>query len=231
MKYIVNISARVVAADNRAAIIYAKTDGLLYKWLKGLFFFAISVSIIMSLLYIGGRASHLYEIKKLGLDVLSSADINSVKSSILTVGICTLVWIIAALLVRFKLEVTSAVITLASGIVSCASLINASQNTAQFNTGINENFWFRHFIPLFIAFFFLVWMVIIKVRQKYLFHRSYTNMVGRIYLQFHTDDLNEEQWNEFLENYDPRAEEEKRRRLKKQGGKYTPIYGDQADKK
>lgn len=230
MKYIKNISNRVYAAEKRAGIVYAKTSGKLYKWLKCLYILSMLVSVVMSLLYIGGRASHLYELKSLKLEILSSADIEKVQTSIITVGICAVVWLVAAIIIKFKAEIISAVLTVAAGIVSCASLISASQNTAQFNEGINDNFWYRHFIPLFVAVLFITWMVIIKLRQEIRFRRAYTNMTNRIYEQFHSEDINEEDWEAFLKNYDPRFEEEKRRRKKKGIEEYKPLVEQEINK-
>lgn len=227
MKYISNIADRVRAAENRAAIIYARTDGKLYKWLRWLYIFSMFISVVMSLLYIGGRASHLHEITSLKLQILSSADIEIVKTSILTIGICTLVWIIAVILLIFKAEIVSCLMTIASGIVSCATLIAASKDTSQFNQGINENFWYRHFIPFILAAFFIIWLLIIKLRAEFNFRRAYINMVNRIYAQYHTEDLSEADWESFLKNYDPRAEEEKRRRAKKGIPEYKPIVENQ----
>ncbi len=223
MKYISNISDRVRFAENRAAVIYAKTDGKLYKWLKILYVLSMLLSVIMSLLYVGARASRLYEIKKLALDILSTENIEKVKTSIITVGICAAVWIIAVIIVKFKAEILSALLTISAGTVSCAFLINASQGTAQFNEGINDNFWYRHFIPFILAVFFIIWMVIIKLRAELKFRRAYLNMVNRIYEQYHNEDLSEDQWESFLKTYDPRAEEEKRRREKKGITEYKSI--------
>lgn len=228
MKYIKNISDRVRAAENRAAVIYAKTDGKLYKWLKRLYVVFLMLSVVTSLLYVGGRWSHIYEKTKLGFDI---PYLSQIKTSILTVGICSLVWIIAALLIKFKGEIISAILTVGAGVVSCAALIDASQNTAQFNEGINDNFWYRHFIPLIIAVFFIVWMIIVKLRAEIKFRRAYINMTNRIYEQFHTEDISESDWEHFLKNYDPRAEEEKRRRMKKGEYKYSPIVAEETEEK
>ena len=229
MKYIKNISDRVRAAEKRAAVFYAKTDGKLYKWLKILYIISILFATTTSLLYVAARASRLQELKKLDIDILSSSDIDKVKSSIITVGICALIWVIAVILIRFKAEIISALLTVSSGVVSCAFLITASQGTIQFNEGINDNFWYRHFIPLILALFFIVWMVIIKLRAEYLFRRAYTNMVNRIYEEYHSEDLGEEQWEEFLNTYDPRAEEEKRKRKKKGILEFTSIVDQNSE--
>ena len=51
-------------------------------------------------------------------------------------------------------------------------------------------------------------------------------MVNRIYEQYGGKELSEAEWEEFLNNYDPRAEEEKRRRNKKKAGEYKNIITD-----
>lgn len=226
MKYIKNIENRVRAAEKRAAVFYAKTDGKLYKWLKILYVISMLFATATSLLYVAARASRLQELNKLNIDILNSSDIEKVKTSIITVGLCSLVWVIAVILIRFKAEVVSALLTLCAGTVSCASLIAASQGTAQFNEGINDNFWYRHFVPLIIAVFFIIWMVILKLRAELLFRRAYTNMVNRIYEEYHCEDLSEEQWENFLSNYDPRAEEEKRKRKKKGISEFSSIIDE-----
>ncbi|MEE0945860.1 MAG: hypothetical protein U0M42_03390 [Acutalibacteraceae bacterium] len=221
MKYVKNIAQRVEKAQERAAVIYAKTDGKLFKWLRILYIIAMSVAILMSALYIGSRASHLYELKALNLEVLSDKDITSTKTSIITVGVVLIFWLISFIFIKLKKEIISLILTLVPGIVSCASLISASQNTSQFNEGITTDFWLRHFIPLLLALLFIVWMVIIKVRAERIFKTAYNNMTARIYELYGADDLSEEQWESFLESYHPRAEEEKRRRQKSKQKEYT----------
>lgn len=220
MKYIENISQRVRKAEERAAIIYAKEDGKLYKWLKALYTLSLSVAILMSLLYIGGRASHIYELTALKLDIISTADIEATKQSILIISIVCVLWLASFIFTKLKKEIVALALTLIPGIVSCATLINTSQNTSEFNTGINIDFWLRHFIPFILAVFFIVWLLIIKIRAQHLFKTAYNNMVNRIYQQYGGNELSEAQWEEFLSNYDPRAEEEKRRRNKKKQEEY-----------
>ncbi len=220
MKYIENISQRVKKAEERAAIIYAKEDGKLYKWIKALYSVSLSVAIIMSLLYIGGRASRIFEVTALNLDVLSTADIEKTKQSIFIIAAVCALWLISFIFIKLKKEIIAFILTLVPGIVSCATLINASQNTSQFNEGINTNFWLRHFIPFILAVFFIVWLLIIKIRAQHLFKTAYNNMVNSIYQQYGGNELSEEEWEEFLSNYDPRAEEEKRKREKKKQAEY-----------
>ena len=129
-------------------------------------------------------------------------------------------WLASFIFTKLKKEIVALALTLIPGIVSCATLINASQNTSEFNTGINIDFWLRHFIPFILAVFFIVWLLIIKIRAQHLFKTAYNNMVNRIYQQYGGNELSEAQWEEFLSNYDPRAEEEKRRRNKKKQEEY-----------
>lgn len=214
-KYIENIAHRVRLADARAAVIYAKTDGKLYKWLKFLYIASMAVNIIMALLYVLSRSSTIDGINATQLEIKNHAILNAVNQSITIMSIVAGVWLIASVLIKFKLEIISALLTISSGVVAFITLHSASKNTAQFNEGVSSAFWFRHFLPIALAVFFIIWMLYIKLREKYRFKIAYNNMVGRIYEQYHTDDLSEEDWEIFLTEYDPRVQEEKRRREKK----------------
>ena len=215
MKYIKNIVDRVHAAEKRAAVIYAKTDGKLYKWLKFLYIVSACFTALMGFFYCISRYFKISELLRLNINIDSFADIRAVKQSIITVLICSAVWIICAVIIKWKQEIISLLLLTASGTVACATLINASKNTAEFNAGINTAFWWRHFVPLLLSLFFIVWMLCIKLRQQYRLKIAYNNMINRIYETYRRDDISEEEWEEFLKNYDPRAEEEKRRRKKK----------------
>ena len=214
-KYIENIARRVKPADQRAAVIYAKTDGKLYKWLKMLYIASMVINILMALLYVLSRSSTIDGIIATQLEIKNQAILNAVNHSIKVMGIVAGVWLIAAVLIKFKLEIISALLTISSGVVAFITLHSASKNTTLFNEGVSSAFWFRHFLPIAIAVFFIIWMLCIKFREQYRFKIAYNNMVGRIYEQYHTDDLSEEDWELFLMEYDPRVQEEKRRREKK----------------
>ena len=215
MKYIKNIVDRVEFAEKRAAVIYAKTNGLLYKWLKILYVLSLCLSALMGFFYCISRYLKISELNRLNIKIESFSDIKSVKQSILTVLICSVLWLVCAVIIKWKQEIVSAVLLISSGSVAVSFLIRASRNTAEFNVGINTAFWWRHFVPLALSLFFIVWMLIIKFRQQYRLKVAYNNMVNRIYTTYRREDINEEEWEEFLKNYDPRAEEEKRRREKK----------------
>lgn len=212
MKYIKNISERVLAAERRAGVVYAKTDGKLYKWTKILFYIALTVSLIMSLLYVLGRIN-------IGYDLLS----NNQKTFVITNAVILLFWIAAMVFTRLKKDLIALILTLFPGIVALLTLQNDSRNTGEFNAGINADFWIRHFVPLFLAVCLIFLATYIRLRESFRFKRAYLNMVNRIYEQYHTEEINEEKWEEFLKDYDPRAEEEKRRRKKKAGEEYKPY--------
>lgn len=229
MKYIKNIVDRVEAAEKRAAIIYAKTDGKLYKWLKWFYVISVCFTALMGFFYCLSRYFKINELDRLNIKIDSFNDINNVKQSIITVLVCSLIWLICAVLIKFRLEIVSLLLLISSGIVACSSLMGASKNTAEFNVGINTAFWWRHFVPLILSLFFIVWMLIIKFRQQHRLKVAYNNMVSRIYETYKRDDINEEEWEEFLKNYDPRAEEEKRRREKKSAKENISILDQKND--
>jgi hypothetical protein len=229
MKYIKNIVDRVEAAEKRAAVFYAKTDGLLYKWLKILYVLSLCLSALMGFFYCLSRHFKISELDRLNIKIESFSDIKAVKSSIITVLICSVFWLICASVIKWKQEIVSAVLLISSGSVAVSFLVRASRNTAEFNVGINTAFWWRHFVPLALSLFFIVWMLIIKFRQQHRLKIAYNNMVSRIYETYKREDINEEEWEEFLKNYDPRAEEEKRRREKKNEKENVSILDQKND--
>lgn len=215
MKYIENIACLVRNAEKRAAINYAKTDGLLYKSIKILYIISAVISFIMSAFFVIGRMIKISEIKELAVETANNSDITAAKNSALSVGILSILFIASIVILKFKAEIISAALTLISGTASIFILMNVSKNTLEYNSGINASFWFRHFIPIVLSVIFICWLTAIKIRANIKFNTAYTNMVNRIYKDYNKDNLTEEEWAEFLENYDPRAEEEKRRREKK----------------
>ncbi len=227
MKYIENIAERVHYAEKRAAVIYAKPNGKLYKWVRILYYIFMYLSVLMSALYVAGRLSRIYELKKLALDTVNAADLEKAQQSTIYVGICAFLWVAATIVLRFKAEIISAVLTIIPSGVSLFVLVQASQNTPEFNEGINTAFWFRHFIPVILAVSFICWLAVIRIRAEVKFKTAYTNMINRIYEQYNSEDLTEEKWAAFLENYDPRAEEEKRRRAKKGENGYKNVITDE----
>ncbi len=223
MKYIKNIVDRVEASEKRAAIIYAKTDGKLYKWLKWFYVISVCFTALMGFFYCLSRYFKISELDRLNIKIDSFNDINNVKQSIITVLVCSVIWLICAVTIKWKQEIVSLLLLISSGIVACSSLIGASKNTAEFNVGINTAFWWRHFVPLMLSLLFIVWMLYIKIRQQYRLKIAYNNMTNRIYETYRSEDISEEEWEEFLKNYDPRAEEEKRRRQKKKDTENVSI--------
>ena len=214
MKYVESIAQRVRAAEIRSALFYTKPTDKLYKRLRTLYTVFTAISAITSLLFVAARYTRIEALTAAGLNLDNANHINSLKSTILTVGICAAVQLIALILSFVKLEYLSAPITLLSGTVSCIILADNSTNTMEFNEGINPSFWLRHFIPFLLALLFIVWLVILKARAEIIFRRNYLNLVSYIYKTYHTDDMSDSQWEDFLKEYNPKAEEEKRRREK-----------------
>lgn len=227
MKYVENIAERVRYAEKRAAVIYAKPGGKLYEWVNLLYYIFMCLSVLMSVFYVAGRLLRIEELKRLATDTINNADLVKAKNSAIYVGICAVLWIAAMIILKFKAEIVSAVLTVIPGIISLVILIGSSQNTPEFNSGINVSFWFRHFIPILLSASLVCWLTVIRIRADVKFKTAYTNMVNHIYQQYNCDDLSEEGWQEFLENYDPRAEEEKRRREKKGESNYKSIVIDE----
>lgn len=214
MKYIENIAEKVRTAENRAAVHYAKPDGRLYKYLKISYITAMVITFTMTSMYIIGR---------LNMFAGNSQAMKNLVPTLITHGIILVSWLVSMILIKFKFDYISAVLTVIPGAVGIFDFKNLMTNV-DYVSGIHSDFWIRHFIPLAVASFLIIWMAIINIRAKVRFGNAYKLMVARIYQQFSNDDINEEEWEEFLKNYDPRAELEKQRRKKKGEDKpYTPI--------
>ncbi len=78
--------------------------------------------------------------------------------------------------------------------------------------GIRVSFYWRHLIPLVVMFVLLLWMLGIIVRAAVKTNRQYKKIVETLYTQYHVgvteegEGISDQQWDEFLANYDPRKD-------------------------
>ncbi len=210
MKYIKNIADRVTAAQKKAGSFQAKTDGVMYKRVKFIYYLFTIYAFCFSFIYVMFRLNEGESFFD-GYALMDSAQLTYFYVSISALAM----WIAAYVLSVLKFDVTAFALTLLPGIAVLICMYKDMRSTADFSYGLNANYWPYHFIPIVCACLFIGWAAFIHVRERLKFRRDYINMINRIYEQFHTDDIKEQEWESFLENYDPRNEEEKRKRNKK----------------
>lgn len=214
MKYVKNIADRVKAAQKRAGTFQVTTDSTMYKRLKLIFYLFLIYAFSFSFITIMNKLNYS---EKFGdsYNYLNSIQLKSFYISTAAV----VLWIAAYIFSLCKKDLVAFILTFVPGCAELVCKFYDMHNTGNFSQGLNNDYWPFHFIPIAGAIIFIGWAAFIRLREKHNFKQAYINMVNRIYEQYHSDDIKEDEWEEFLENYDPRAEEEKRRRAKKEQSK------------
>ncbi len=195
MKYQNNVLKRVRQIEEKNGINYAKTDGTLYNTLKVIFVIFLAYTLAMNTLFV------------LGNILLYSSNGNSqIKiDSIITVVTATLFLILNLIIMRFKDYVWS---NLATGIINliCPTVLFLTFANLMKDVmglwGFRDSFYWRHAIPLVFMAVFGVWSAIIALRANLKTGKQYKKVVENIYNQFENENHAQEQWDEYLKNYD-----------------------------
>lgn len=186
--------------QEKYAIRYAKTNGTLYNSLSvfallfGLYGFVMSVLAIASTYM---NAIH----GKIGYDI---SEINR-NVSFVTIIICTVIMLVSAVLYWCKLKSIALIIQL---ITQPLMMIFFSHITVK-NSGISGQitaYYWRHFLPAAMLMFFAAWMLLITFREKIKKQKLYNYIVANLYKLHKVQDgveLTDEQWEEYLKNYNP----------------------------
>ena len=202
MKKHESILKRVEAYEKKCEITYAKTNGKLFSYLRilltlsAVYMFFINIITSMSLFL---RAASLEKYTFLSKRTLM----------VFTVISCFLIFsLILTYLKNNWLKLVATVCLLASNIYLIFPLYTISNNGLGFFQLVPEFYW-RHFIPFVLILIFTIWMIIIIIRQEYMINLRYNTIINNLYQAYKNDPnthfsaLSEEEWNDFLENYDP----------------------------
>lgn len=201
MKKHESIMNRVRFIEEKYGIKYAKTDGRLYRTLKIIYTLVWAYTIGINLLFLAGEM----------LMYAGTEKFKSVVIPVINISSCTVVLIAGFVLLCTRLK-------LIGGIASFVPLIFQVLAFGQMMTddlgymGFKAAFYWRHFVPAVVMAALLVWMTVIAVRATMKTDSQYKRIVGNIYQQYHvgigqdgdTAGITDEQWDEFLKNYDPR---------------------------
>lgn len=217
MKIIDNVYQKAVNSLKKHNVDYPKPNGKAYKVFKILYLVFAVLTALMTVFFVVGM-----------LLVYSSNQefISKFKPTAVFFLVSTAVFVVGIVLTLFKLDLIALAVNLISGSFSCFGLIKHMTNVALSTTGLHENWWWRHFLPFFFCIICLAVMSYIRTKAKYVELRAYKNLVQTIYKQNKdVQEMSEEEFNLFLENYDPRVIEEARIREKKQK-EYKPLFDD-----
>ena len=197
MKKYESVIKRVDFIENKFGIYYAKTDGTLYKSLMFLFSLAFVYSFVINIISIAGTAL-----------LISEGDyIADTQNFLIAVSVFAIVSLVGAILVWCKINIIGTALSL----VSAPFLLFIFGKELVDTVGIGPfkmSFYWRHAAPLGILIVVALWMFIIAIRAYIKRNKRYKQILKNIYEIFkleNPDSLSHDEWEEFVEKYDPRA--------------------------
>ena len=199
MKKFDGVLKRVRMLEEKNGIKYADTEGKLYKTLKFFYILAFAYTIAINLLFV------LAMIIKVDAGLAEKSD---VFNYILSVSVCSLLIIAGLILRKCKLNLSAGIISVLPEIFLIP--VYAIPLRADFEgfLGLKYSFYWKHGVPLFLMIILMSWMTVIAVRANIKTDRMYKKVTENLFNMYtvaegDAENLSEEQWSEFLENYNP----------------------------
>lgn len=180
--------------EEKNGIKYAKTDGRLYKTLRVFYIIVFAYTMVINLLYIAGMA-----FVHGGTDAFKD-----IANSFISVCICTGLMIAGFVLSFFRFKLVAGIISVVPEIFLIPVFGVELRDSLGF-MGFKISFYWRHLVPLAILIILMIATTVIAVRAKVKTEKQYKKVTDNLYKQYKESgaDLSDEQWEEFLANYDP----------------------------
>lgn len=194
------ILKQVRKSEEKYNVRYAKKDGALFNGLRTAFFIAFAFAAVFTVFVI------LQPWANDGVKYESAATLPTLYAFLIA-GALGVVFNL------FKISLGTLVCTLPTGVfavVEFAKLL-PDPNGIFF---LNLKFYWAHLIPVSALIVCAVVMVVIEFRAKHILKRGYEKISKRIYEEYAlgAENLSEEEWEEFLKNYDPRPQKTKKQK-------------------
>ena len=223
MKKIQNIYERAVASLKKHHVVYETTKGKKYKTVKVLYYIACAFALFTTLAYLLGQF-FIYQ------DSINSKELlKPFLKQLFIFTPPTVLFIAGMFFAAFKKDLVALILTVVPTIFKLIAFLPLMKNV-DMHAGIHPDYWWHQLLPGILCIIFSVIFATIKLRADYIENRAYKNLIETIYNQYNVTDLNEDEWKDFLKNYDPRKIEEDRRRSKKNKS-YSPMFNYDNDKK
>lgn len=190
MKLHSNILEKVRLYEEKRGIIYAKTDGNLYKGIK--------VFYIIALIYTFGVNSMFL----LG-NILVKSIFDVLKNSVYTVAVLSLALVAAWVIMGFKKYLWAHIVSCVLNALSCVGLILTFGKLLADVIGFKAKFYYCHLVPLALAVILSVILTIIAVRAILKTQKTYKKIVENIYETYKATEenpLTDQEWEEVLKN-------------------------------
>ena len=194
MKMQESVLRRVRTVEEKNGIRYAKTDGTLYKALRVLYFIVFAYTAVINMLYIMGMT----------LAYGGTDTFKNVADSFVSVCVWTAVMVIGLCLSFFRFKLAAGIISVVPEIFLIPVFALSLQDDLGL-FGFRASFYLRHFVPLVLLVILMTWTTVIAVRAKVKTEKQYKKVTDNLYNLYKESgtDISDEQWEEFLDNYDP----------------------------
>lgn len=195
MKMYDGVLARAREMEQKRGIKYARTNGKLYKTLKVLYSIIGIWTFFMNLFFVLG-----FLLMYSNTDSMSKA-----LNPVITVSVCTLGLIAGYVLNCVKLHIPSVILNILSSSFLIAVFAGLLQDTFGL-WGYKVSFYWRHLVPILFIVIFSVFLTVIALREKYKTQKLYKKVTENLFDTYNIsndENISEEQWEEFLQNYNP----------------------------
>lgn len=190
MKMYKSVLDRVRILEEKNGIVYADTNGRLYKAAKVFFILSFIYAMFIKSMYFLGAA----------LDTTSRVYETT------TPAICTGILVLGFVLLLFKQHIIGFSSLTISAIMLMFVFNIQLQNGME--VMINHKFAWAHLIPLSLLIIFSFVMTVVAVRAKYKLKKMYNKVINDIYEKYSVnvakgEEIDEAEWEEFIEKFNP----------------------------
>ena len=152
----------------------------------------------------------VYSFIMLALSILSFAmkfqggilDYNKLSNVFITTIVCTVAMIVAAILFICKQKI----IGLAAAIITQPFIVLAYEPISVYGIGYVAGFYWKYLVPAIVFVLFAAILLFVLIRAKIKTNKLYNMIVDGLYRQYGKKDgekLSEEEWQKFLNEYNP----------------------------
>lgn len=193
------ILAQVRKSEYKYNYNYAKKDGSLYTGLRTVFIIAFVFAAVFALFVA------LQPWVNDGVKYESASAVPMIYTFLIS-------GVLAVVFSLFRISVATVVLSVPTGIAVLLEFAKLLPDPNVF-LGINVKFYWAHLAPILTLVFCAVFMLVIELRANRILKQNYTKIANRIYEEYssHAENLSEEEWEEFLKNYDPRPSKKTKR--------------------
>ncbi len=152
----------------------------------------------------------VYSFLILALSILSFAmnfavgkfEYSRLSNVFITTIVCAVVMIIATIFYICRQKIIGLII----GVVIQPFIVLAYEPVSVYGAGYVPSFYWKFLIPAILFVIFAAFLLVVLIRARVLTNKLYNMLVDGLYKQYGTRDgekLTDEQWQEFLSNYNP----------------------------